>query len=493
MKKYILRSALAAALLLPTVSSCELDQFPRGSLTQETSWETVNDATNYYVGLLSNLRSVIGGSQFYVPEIQTDLFNIQVSSALNREHEWTFNTSAFAGDSRWSGSYQLISNANNIINNIDKIQVETEEDQLYLDNIKGAAYFARAYAYANMVVRYCKDYEPTTAANELGLPLVETVDVNAKPNRSSLEATYQLIMKDITNAHQYMKSAGNTTEPGTDALTALEARMDLYMHKYDEAIDKAQSLMAKYPLINNEVSFATMWTNDTGTEIIYQPYQDLNERVTSYAGPYINYNSATRAYNPYFFPTQGLIDMYEESDYRKSTYFSLQAVSANTVRDRGYIFTKFPGNAALRQSETDFYNMSKAFRSAELYLIAAEAELMKDNKDEGAALGYLNTLRQNRGASALSSTGDQLVQDMKDEWVREMVGEGFRLDCLKRWHDGFTRKTPQAFTQNILSEGSTTTELTISADNEKFVWEIPLQDLQANPNLQRNWKSSTAQ
>ena len=105
MKKYILRSALAAALLLPTVSSCELDQFPRGSLTQETSWETVNDATNYYVGLLSNLRSVIGGSQFYVPEIQTDLFNIQVSNALNREHEWTFNTSAFAGDSRWSGSY----------------------------------------------------------------------------------------------------------------------------------------------------------------------------------------------------------------------------------------------------------------------------------------------------------------------------------------------------------------------------------------------------
>lgn len=493
MKKYILRSALAAALLLPTVSSCELDQFPRGSLTQETSWETVDDATNYYVGLLSNLRSVVGGSQFYVPEIQTDLFNIQVSNNYNREHEWTFNTSQFAGDSRWSGNYQLISNANNIINNIDKIQVETDEDQIYLDNIKGVAYFARAYAYSNMVVRYCKDYEPATAATELGLPIVETVDVNAKPNRSTLEATYQFIMDDIERAHQNLKTTGSVTEPGTDALDALEARMDLYMHRYDEAIDKAQSLMTKYPLISDVTTFTTMWSNDTGSEIIYQPYQDINERVTSYASAYINYNTATRSYNPYFFPTQGLIDMYESSDYRKEAYFSLQSISANTTRDRGYIFIKFPGNASLRQSETDFYNMSKAFRSAELYLIAAEAELMKDNKDEVAALGYLNDLRQHRGASALNSTGDQLVQDMKDEWVREMVGEGFRLDCLKRWHDGFTRKKAQAFTQNILIEGNTTTELTISADNEKFVWEIPLQDLQANPNLKRNWTSSTDQ
>lgn len=492
--KTFIKTILGSALFLPLVASCELDQFPRGSIIEENSWEQVSDATNYYYGLQAILRGATGGSQVYVPEIQTDLFNARTGAAsLTQEHDWSFTTAQFAGDSKWAASYQLISNANEIINNIDKIQVETDEDQLYLDNIKGAAYFARAYAYANMVVRYCKDYEPATAAGELGLPLVETVDVNAKPDRATLEETYQFIMDDIERAHQYLKTTGTVTEPGTDALTALEARMDLYMHKYDEAAEKAQSLMAKYPLISDAATFATMWMNDAGSEIIYQPYQDINELTGGYATVFISYNTATRSYNPYFLPTQGLMDMYESSDYRKNTYFTQVSIDANGQRDRGYIFYKFPGNPALRQQNTDFNNMTKVFRSAELYLIAAEAELMKTNKDEGAALGYLNTLRQNRGASALSSTGDQLVQDMKDEWVREMVGEGFRLDCLKRWHEGFTRKTPQTFTQNILINQTGFQDLTVSADNQKFVWEIPANDLQANKNLQRNWTSTSAQ
>lgn len=496
MNKYIAKTILGSALLLPLVSSCELDQFPRGSIMEENSWEQVSDATNYYVGLQSALRNVIGGSQVYVSEMQADLFNTTFGSTnLQQEHDWSFTTMQFAGDAKWANNYSLISNANEIINNIDKIQVETDEDQLYLDNIKGAAYFARAYAYSNMVVRYCKDYEPATAAGELGLPLVETVDVNAKPSRSTLEETYQFIMDDIERAHQNLKTTGTVTEPGTDALDALEARMDLYMHRYDEAATKAQSLMAKYPLISDAATFASMWSNDAGSEIIYQPILIApNELGMGYAGIYISYNTSLRRYNPSFLPTQGLMDMYESSDYRKSTYFVEVNLSANGgARDEGYMFYKYPGNPALRQSETDFYNMTKAFRSAELYLIAAEAELMKDNKDEGAALGYLNTLRQNRGASALSSTGDQLVQDMKDEWVREMVGEGFRLDCLKRWHEGFTRKPAQSFSTAILSTEMNTQNLTISADNQKFVWEIPSNDLQANTNLQRNWTSTTAQ
>ena len=373
-------------------------------------------ATNYYDGMQAMRGGANDGSQVYVPERQTDLVNARTGAAsLTLEHDWSFTTAQFAGDSKWAASYQLISNANEIINNIDKIVVETDEDKLYLDNIKGAAYFARAYAYANMVVRYCKDYEPATAASELGLPLVETVDVNAKPDRATLEETYQFIMDDIASAHQYLKTTGTITEPGTDALTALEARMDLYMHKYDEAAEEAQSLMAKYPLISDAATFATMWMNDAGSEIIYQPYQDINELTGGYATVFISYNTATRSYTPYFLPTQGLMDMYESSDYRKSTYFTQVSIDANGQRDRGYIFYKFPGNPALRQQNTDFNNMTKVFRSAELYLIAAEAELIKTNKDAGAALRYPNTLPQNRGSSPLIPTGHQPAQHIKPD------------------------------------------------------------------------------
>lgn len=68
-----------------------------------------------------------------------------------------------------------------------------------------------------------------------------------------------------------------------------------------------------------------------------------------------------------------------------------------------------------------------------------------------------------------------------------MVGEGFRLDCLKRWHEGFTRMPAQPLMAGFFITADGFTNLTVNADNEKFVWEIPFNDLQANKNLERNW------
>ena len=134
------------------------------------------------------------------------------------------------------------------------------------------------------------------------------------------------------------------------------------------------------------------------------------------------------------------------------------------------------------------YVMAKAFRSAELYLIAAESSLKKASRDEDAARGYLNELRAARGASEIQAdcTGDELDQMMEDEWAREFAGEGFRLDCLKRWHKGFTRMKAQSFPVNILRPDAL--NLKVEANDKRFVWEIPSQDLQANSNLVPNWK-----
>ena len=118
MKKYIFKTAICAALALPLTTACELDQLPEGTITTEQSWEKVEDANNYYVGLLSNLRSVSGGGYNYVSEVQSDLFNIvRGASSQNQVHEWTFTTSQFSGDAIWTGNYGMIANANNIINN----------------------------------------------------------------------------------------------------------------------------------------------------------------------------------------------------------------------------------------------------------------------------------------------------------------------------------------------------------------------------------------
>lgn len=498
MNKYILKAILCSAAVVATLSSCEFDQYPETSLPTEQSWQTVDDATNFNVGLLAYLRSVAGGSKAYITEVQSDLFNGRTGLAsLNRYYNWYFTNSDTEGDIIWSANYGMITAANNIIGNIDKVienvkaaGEDTQADDLVtLNTYKANAYFARAYGYTNMVTRYCKNYETETASSTLGLPLVTEVDVNARPARSSLADTYALIKSDIAQAKELLTDHDNTdyTAPNYNVVVALDARVSLQMKDYGNAISCAEEIVSKYPLISDQSEYQEMWSNDAGTEIIFEPQQTQDEVANSYSGIFIAYSSSQAAYAPYYIPTQGLMDLYEDGDIRKDVFFMQTTAAANDlVSDGVYIFTKFPGNESLKkdaEDETTFYNMTKAFRVAELYLIAAEASYMRDGNDGG----YLRTLRAARGASTENLSGAALLTQIKNEWAREFCGEGFRLDCLKRWNDPCVRMTPQNLTAGFLLTQTNCTELNIPAGDMRFVWEIPSNDLQANPNLQRNW------
>lgn len=495
MKKYIFKTVLCSALALSLTTSCELDQYPESHIPAEKAWQKVSDAQKFYIGLLAELRGNTASSSRAVTERQADLFNIMKGAGDMRTHDWTFTTSQFPGDANWTSNYSLITSANNILDNIDQVTIENKEEQAIIDNIKGAAYFSRALAYSNMAPRYCVNYDAETAETALGLPLVEAVDVNAKPARASLKATYDLILSDIENASKLIMGGQDYTAPNKDVVTALKARVCLNMKMYDEAIEAATSLFETYPLTTVD-DYSTLWFEDAGTEIIFQPIMTPEERGGGFSSGYMGYNKAKEAYAPSYVPTQGLMDLYEDDDVRKETFFSEQSISTLDEVEDGYMFIKFPGNDALRQEGEDetnsWFNMCKAFRTSEMYLIAAEASLFKAERNEAAALGYLNALRAQRGIKALFSTGAALDKDLKNEWTREMVGEGFRLDNLKRWNDGVKRMAPQHFESNMLvnTPAKDYTELNVQPNSPlyyKMIWEIPSNDQQANSNLIPNW------
>ena len=148
------------------------------------------------------------------------------------------------------------------------------------------------------------------------------------------------------------------------------------------------------------------------------------------------------------------------------------------------MLNKYPGNPALKKSTYEYYHMAKVFRSAEAYLIAAEASYM--NNDETNALKYLNDLRTQRGASEIAATGTELFKEIKNEWIREFIGEGQRMNDIKRWHDGVQRSNPQQ--ESLVMTGSDYITLSKTADDMRIVWEIPNNDLNANSNLEGNWK-----
>lgn len=490
MNKYIIKAALAVALAAPLVTSCELDQYPRGSMTTEQSWQRVSDATNYNTGLLAVIRGVSGGAYTSISEIQGDLFNLlNKGTDFYAVYDWSFTNNQFDGDGVWSANYNLVANANNVLNNIDKIAVEEgSDDAALIKEYKGTAYFARAYALSNLVTKYCKNYDAATAANTPGLPLLTVSDVNDKPARASLKDTYAFIKSDIAKAKECFaddKDNDDVSRPTYNSALALEARVCLESQDYTAAVSSAEELIAKYPLISDAAEFADMWATDEGSEIIFEPQLTQDERPINY-GVFIDYDEST-GFIPQYIPTQGLMDLYEDSDIRKGAYFAQTGVSTGDQSDENaYIFAKFPGNDALKKdagNATEFYNMAKVFRVSEMYLISAEAQYLMDGSDNGR----LNALRAARGASQVTQTGDLFYDALKREWARELCGEGQRFDCLKRWNKGFTRMTPQNLETGMVKNTNNTISLTVEPTDYRFVWEIPMNDLQANANLVSNW------
>ncbi|MCD7850609.1 MAG: RagB/SusD family nutrient uptake outer membrane protein [Parabacteroides sp.] len=68
--------------------------------------------------------------------------------------------------------------------------IEDADEQARADMIKGEAYLIRALCYHTLVVRFAKDYEPSSATSDLGMPLVLEMDPEGKPSRATLEETY---------------------------------------------------------------------------------------------------------------------------------------------------------------------------------------------------------------------------------------------------------------------------------------------------------------
>jgi hypothetical protein len=62
-----------------------------------------------------------------------------------------------------------------------------------------------------------------------------------------------------------------------------------------------------------------------------------------------------------------------------------------------------------------------------------------------------------------------------------MLCEGSRLDDLKRWNDDCIRKTPQ--NTSIITTGTDSDKLIRHAGHDKFVWAIPANEINTNPNL----------
>lgn len=478
-----------------SVTAC-LDKYPEDAILEKDAIKTVSDVKQAVVGIYAGFKTknLYSGYLTLLPDIQTDLVyavkgytntygNIWRNEILstNKEIEKVYGS-----------LYTIIGRCNFVFDYIDQVAENTTDDDLLenLDNYRGHVHFARALAYSELLKCFCKSYESDElAANELGVVL-RTSYINPEPlKRASLKDSYQFVLDDLQKAADYLSLDDddasilyNSAYFTIGTVNSLYARLYLYMRKWDKAIEYSSKVIdsKKYFLSNaTQKNYSTtyndfqyMWQYDDATEIIWK----VQFETTSYGGAlgtvFLNYDYTY--YKPDYVPAKWVLDAYATADLRYDAYFA----TATTGFSHGLtwpLLIKYAGNQDFIAKQILFVSMPKPFRLAEQYLIRAEAYCQKGSAFYGKAGSDISTLRMARYSSYGGSTpitSENWFKIISEERVKEFYMEGFRMNDLKRWHEGFERKVQ-------ISTVSPGNELKVAKDDPSFVWPIPQHELES--------------
>ena len=510
---YIFAVVTATALL----SSCDLDLFPNGSISYDENGALFTDAKELgYLenGLYSSYRSGFYGEYSIAEEVMGDGFNASADFGNNYGGVHRVDDNLNPGDyyirDFWSNRYTAIKNYNVLITGVENLPEEYASLGKDAQKVKGEAYFFRASAYLDLIRHFSAQYDATTAsAANSGVPLVLVYNQQEKPARATTQEVYDQIKADLDSAYANLSGVAgaiSSQKITVDAVNALYARYYLDIKDYTNAASKAEAVInsaAGYKLSGSVKDFQNEYLNDKGTEAVIQLYASLSENgsgtndVYTYMGSSkdeVSENANGRYFNkPYFFPSQKLIDLYDDTDLRYQCWFTVNgknnltgetipAFIVNAYTTDVIIFTKYIGNPELTSSAAlNSRQKVKPVLIGEMYLIDAEAKFRGGNLTE--ALTALQSLQTQRGAQPAAGITDTILYN---EWMKETVGEGHRLSTIKRFGAGYTERYNQPAASNLIMMGANYQQKSLSATDYHLNWPIPTNDIQTNPNIIQN-------
>lgn len=496
--KYIYLLGLGAIVL----TSCNMNEAPTYAINVEEGDSLINSKGSLELmenGMLASYRSCQYGEFSQAEEIQCDGFNAATGYGNNyggiHRSDDSFTADDYYTRDFWAYNYSAIKDYNIFLSSLEMFKPASASLQAEAKVCRGEAYFLRAASYLQLVRHYAKAYNASTAATELGVPVVLKYDQNEKPARKTVKEVYDQIKLDLDAAAADLatvKGSIASQKPTIDAVNALYARYYLDIADYKNAVIAAMNVIkstAGYRLSSTAEEMTAEYVKDAGTEPIMQLYASLSENGSGTNSVYTQaaYHAGAGIvyFKPYFLPSGKLVDAYERTDLRFTNWFSgsYYTYLGKFTRGKFYSLIKYLGNPELRSGNTPNARQKvKPFMIGEMYLIAAEA-YFKDNQADNAKT-VLNLLQTARGASATSAT----MANIQNEWFKETVGEGLRLSCIKRWGEGFTARYGQkgAIDNSAIVAGDNFTGKSISADDFHLVWPIPTYEMKVNSNLKQN-------
>lgn len=479
-----------------TTISCKkfLNIVPVDNLSGNNFWQTKADVEGFTNGLYARFRAKVGqGSGFaQVADMRcAPLINVSAGNyvslmstnnltALSADGQWTANY-VFRTNTRWKEFFDVVAAANILYTKIDDVPagVLSENER---KRYKAEAVFMRNLSYFMMVRLFGDVPYYTTGFSEAKLPRTPMVTV-----LRNCIADMKAVKDDLPWTYADPSMVGVRAMRG--GAIALMMHMNMWAAGFDQSEDNKKAYYDAVIELGKEIESSTdyrllPYENDQykaifkgrTKESLFEVYQNANngEKLSAFSNlgyllsHYPLKGTVTNTNSLAYYDREWLNKIYNDGapDGRKEAWFENRTVNNGTFQFKKFANVYAEGLNILNDDDIIIFRLSDA------YLLAAEANANRDSDIE--AKRYLNLVRLRANATPITSTGDNLKDDIYYERVRELMGEGhyfYDLVRTKRITDGNFCKNPM-----------TVTDFNAGA----WTWPIDVVALTNNPNMTLN-------
>jgi SusD family. len=410
-------SILIVLTLTAGLISCELDTFNRATLTPEQSlsdslgfrslvfsaYERTNDFTFY--GQQAMMHPEVMADNLIL--VSTTRYAGQAANTVGN-HMDRWGQDLGGGATLSDGRYVTINECNTVIAKVGEVATIP---QPLKNRYRGEALFIRALNYLELHKVY--SYEPGREVNGFALGVVlrtepvSTVSGADLKERSTNVAGYTLMESDLKEAITLLPNPSSATatmapyRATKQAAMALLAKVYLHWGKYTEAALYAdQALAFSFGPLTTSANYVSAWTLNPHPESFFES-PVVPSDWTTVDGPNNSLHSMTMnlitSAQYAVAASNELIAAHETGDIRRTMYENVAGSGPVGTLARHRSKKWSGGNPA-----NAFLENIPIIRRAEVMLISAEGKARSG--DEAGSRTILNTLRANRGLSAVSDT-----------------------------------------------------------------------------------------
>ena len=376
-------------------------------------------------------------------------------------HRWQYDGSSPSVTTAFAENYTAIDRLNRVLEAIDIVPSSAAEASTK-ERYRGELLALRAYAHFELVRNFASKYEQ----GALGVPYM-IVSERTSPSRLSFEATIAAIKADLVAAKPLIPATFTDKSRITAAaIPAMQARIALYEKNWAEAITYATETINLLPLAT-KAQFPDIWKDKSDAEVIWKLRKA--SAVDGLLGNiYFNTNN-TVLYAPSF----KLMNLFDKTnDVRFASYIRI-----DNTRGAG----KTPNIVNKYVGGTTTVNLAdaKMYRTAEMYLIRAEAFAETAKLPEAAAdLNFLRLARITGYTAQAFPSKAQLVDAIYEERFKELAFEGHRFFDLRRRNANVVREPADAI--NALGA------VLLTPAQAQYIFPLPNEELMANKNMLQN-------